>query len=271
MMGFEWLMGVFVFVLGSIVGSFCNVCIVRMPQEKSVVWPGSHCPHCRTPIQWIDNIPFVSYILLRGHCRHCQKAISPRYFIVELVTAVLFLIFYMQFGWHLVVLPYLVFLVGLIIATFIDLEHRIIPDEISIGGIIVGFLFSCFVPQMHSDFLGAPSHLLSAGRSLLGILVGGGSIYLMGILGDLIFKKESMGGGDVKLLAMIGAFLGWKLALLTFFIAPLFGAVFGIIVKIRTKESIIPYGPFLAIGAIISLFWGNKMIDWVLNGYYFNL
>lgn len=271
MMGMEWMTRIYVFIFGAIVGSFCNVCIVRMPHEKSVVWPGSHCPHCKKSIAWHDNIPFLSYILLRGRCRHCQKPISIRYFIVELVTAVSFVIFYLHFGFTPLFFAYLVLLGGLIIATFVDLEHRIIPDEISIGGIVVGFILSYLIPQMHPDFMGPPSQLLSAWRSCLGIVIGGGAIYGMGLMGDIIFKKESMGGGDVKFLAMIGAFLGWQMALLTFFVAPLFGAVFGIIVKIRTKESVIPYGPFLALGALISLFWGNALIDWVISGYGLNL
>ena len=267
MIEMEWLIRFVVFVFGAIAGSFFNVCIVRMPQEKSVVWPGSHCPHCKAQIRWYDNIPFFSYIFLRGRCRDCHKVISFRYFAVEFLTAVSFLYFYLHFGLTPILIPYLVFLGGLIVATFIDLEHRIIPDEISLGGIVVGVIFSCLIPELHKDFIGTPTHLWSALRSLLGVLIGGGSIYLMGMLGDIVFKKESMGGGDVKFLAMVGAFLGWQLALLTFFIAPLFGAVFGIIVKIRTKESVIPYGPFLALGAVISLFWGQAIIDWIISGY----
>ena len=267
MMEMEWLTRIGFFIFGAIVGSFNNVCIVRMPHEKSVVWPGSHCPNCKKPIVWYDNIPFLSHILLRGRCRHCRKAISFRYFVVELTTAVLFLVFYLYFGLTPVLWPYLVLLEGLLIATFIDLEHRIIPDEISLGGIVAGLLLSFLIPQMHSDFIGPPSNLLSGCRSFLGVLIGGGAIYGMGMLGDMIFKKESMGGGDVKLLAMVGAFLGWQMAVVTFFIAPFFGAVFGIIVKLRTKESMIAYGPFLALGALISLFWGKDLIRWILYNY----
>ncbi|HOW34947.1 MAG TPA: prepilin peptidase [Candidatus Omnitrophota bacterium] len=257
------LIAFFVFLFGLIIGSFLNVCIVRMPQEKSVVFPGSHCVRCQKPIPWYDNIPLISYLLLLGRCRFCKEKISIRYFIVELLTGIAFVLFYLVFGLTGKLLVYLILLSGLIISTFIDIEHRIIPDEISLGGIVVGLIFSFLIPGLHDT----SSHFMSLGKSLLGVLIGGGCIYAMGLLGDFLFKKESMGGGDVKLLAMIGAFLGWKLALLTFFVAPLFGAVVGIIVKIRTKDSLIPYGPFLALAAIISLFWSKPLIDWILSGY----
>jgi len=265
------LIGAFVFIFGTIVGSFLNVCIVRMPLEKSIVFPSSHCIHCKAPIDWFDNIPLLSYIALGGKCRHCKKRISIRYFIVELVTGYSFWQFYLYFGLTPLFFAYLIMLSGFIIATFVDLEHRIIPDEVSVGGMIVGVILSLFIPALqHINTEGSWSlwwHLKSLGWSLVGVLVGGGSIYLMGLLGDIIFRKESMGGGDVKLMAMIGAFMGWKLALLTFFLAPFFGAVWGIIEKIRTKDSAIAYGPFLVLGALISLFRGEEIINWIIRGY----
>ncbi len=259
----EIFMSMCVFIFGALIGSFLNVCIVRMPQEKSVVWPGSYCLKCQKPISWYDNIPFISYFFLGGKCRFCAEKISIRYFVVEFITAITFLIFYQHFGGQWILLPYLILVSGLIVATFIDLEHRIIPDEISLGGIVVGLIFSFALPQMHATY----SHWLSLWKSFLGVLIGGGSIYAMGMLGDWLFKKESMGGGDVKLLAAIGAFLGWQLAVLTFFIAPFFGAVVGIYEKIRTKDSTIAYGPFLALGAIISLFYGPLILNWIFNNY----
>lgn len=259
----ETILGIFIFIFGSVIGSFLNVCIVRMPREESIVTPGSHCTRCKKPIPWYDNIPFVGYIVLRGKCRFCKEKISFQYFIVELVTALMFLWLYFYFGLTGLLVPYFIFVSGLIVATFVDIEHRIIPDEISVGGMVVGIIFSIFLPQLHGEHL----YLLGLGKSLLGVLIGGGSIYAMGMLGDFLFKKESMGGGDVKLLAMVGAFLGWQSAILTFFIAPIFGAVAGIIVKIRTKESMIPYGPFLALGALISLFWSKPIIEWIMSGY----
>jgi len=258
---------IFVFVVGAAIGSFLNVCIVRLPQGKSILRPGSQCVHCQKPIRWYDNIPLVSYWLLKGRCRFCHKKISFRYFVVELTTALLFLWFYLYFGRTVVLIPYFVLVCGLIAATFIDLEHRIIPDEISLGGMLVGLLLSILFPQLHE----ASSWFVSLGRSFLGLVVGGGAIYLMGLLGDFLFKKESMGGGDVKLLAMIGSFLGWPTTLLAFFIAPFLGAIVGIIIKLRTKESVIAYGPFLSWGALVSLFWGDQIVHWIFSGYGFDV
>jgi len=259
------------FVFGSIVGSFLNVCIVRLPHEQSVVKPRSHCVHCKKQITWLENIPFFSYLFLRGRCRYCGKTISPRYFLVELITALSFMGLYEYFGLTGILWPYLVMVSCFIVATFVDFEHRIIPDEVSVGGMFAGLVFSLVFPQLHDvmpfDRPLVMVHLHSFGLSLFGVLIGGGSIYIMGILGDFLFKKESMGGGDVKLLAMVGAFMGWKMALLAFFIAPFFGAVYGIIEKIRTKDTVIAYGPFLVLGALICLFWGDAIIHWIMSGY----
>jgi leader peptidase (prepilin peptidase)/N-methyltransferase len=269
MMSFD-LGGMGMFVLGAIVGSFLNVCIVRLPHEKSVVRPRSHCVHCQRPIVWHDNIPLISYILLGGRCRFCKGKISFRYFLVEFITAMMFLGFYRYFGWTGLLAPYLVMTSGFIVATFVDFEHRIIPDEVSVGGMAAGLIFSLLMPELHGIRSGdnlVLVHAKSLGLSLLGVLAGGGAIYAMGILGDFLFKKESMGGGDVKLMAMVGAFLGWKLAILTFFLAPFFGAVYGIVEKIRTKDTAIAYGPFLVAGAFISLFWGDAILAWMMRGY----
>jgi leader peptidase (prepilin peptidase)/N-methyltransferase len=256
---------IIIFVLGAVVGSFLNVCIYRMPRDESIVRPGSHCPGCNKPINWYDNIPILSYLILRARCRFCKVKISWQYPVVELLTAAVFLMIYYYFGltWKLPV--YLVFACGLIVSSFIDIWHRIIPDEISIGGLILGLICSYILPSMHGTLVHWRSLLLSAA----GAVIAGGVIFLMGLAGDFIFKKESLGGGDVKLLAAIGAFLGWERALMTFFIAPLFGAVVGIIVKLRTRESLIPYGPFLSLAALISLFWYKEIIS-LIFGYGFN-
>lgn len=248
------MIGLFVFIFGLILGSFFNVCIYRMPINISVKKGRSFCPHCKKTISWFDNIPLVSYIMLLGRCRNCKQKISFRYFIVELLTAGLFLFTYFYFGLNIYFFVYSILISGLIIATFIDIGHRIIPDEISIGGMAIGLLISLVLTLLKK----APVPIL---QSFLGAVVGGGVIYLTGLLGDFLFKKESMGGGDVKLLAMIGAFLGWQKVLLTFFIAPLFGAIIGIIVLIKKKDHYIPYGPFLSLGAIIALFWGHKILS----------
>lgn len=263
---------VFAFLFGSIIGSFLNVCIHRMPEEGySLAKPGSHCPHCKKPVLWHDNIPLLSYLLLGGKCRFCKQPIRARYFIVELLTAVTFLLFYNYFGLNFNLIFYLIFICGLIVATFIDIQHRIIPDEISVGGIVVGLLLSVIKGINLSPM---SYNYKPALNSFLGIVIGGGIIYLTGVLFDLVYFKllkkppiqgetESMGGGDVKLLAMIGAFLGWKNALLVFFLAPFFGAVIGIINLITKKDHTIPYGPFLSLAAVLTLFWGDKIIYFV--------
>jgi leader peptidase (prepilin peptidase)/N-methyltransferase len=264
---------IIVFVFGSIVGSFLNVCIHRMPKGESVVWPRSHCPRCQKRIPGYDNIPFISYILLKGRCRFCKEKISLRYPLVELATAGLMVSLFNRFGLSYDFFLYMVMLWGLIIATFVDIAHRIIPDEISVGGMIIGLIMLsvtglAFNPLKYS--------FLPMLRSLSGIIAGGLIIYLSGKLFDLVYFKwlkrpavngetESMGGGDVKLLAMIGAFMGPQKALLTFFLAPFLGAVIGIVNLVRKKDHTIPYGPFLSLAALLSLFWADKIIQLILS------
>ncbi len=249
------------FIFGSIVGSFLNVCIYRMPKNESIVKPTSHCPNCKKPIDWYDNIPMVSFLLLAAKCRNCKTKISIRYFIVELLTASLILFLFIQFGMSIKFFVYSVLFCALIVASFIDLEYQIIPDEISVGAIILGVLVNVFYPNFNGllDFKQA---LIFSGK---GILVGGGTLYLTGIIGDIIFKKESMGGGDIKLLAGIGAFLGWQIALFVFFGAPIFGAIVGLIVKIKKKISIIPYGPFISLSTFLAVFWGQQIVVWIFK------
>ncbi len=256
------------FIFGSIVGSFLNVCIYRMPLGKSVVWPGSHCPNCEKRIHWYDNIPFISYMLLGGKCRFCHQKISPVYLMVELLTAIVFVVFFNYFGLTYDFFIYLVFISSLIVATFVDIKHRIIPDEISVGGIILGFLFNA-IKGVHLRPM-AYNHRPVL-NSFMGIIIGGGIIYLSGFLFDLVYfrllkrppiqgETESMGGGDVKLLAMIGAFLGWQKAVLTFFLAPFLGIIIGIINLVLKKDHTIPYGPFLSLAALLSIFWAERII-----------
>jgi len=260
-----------VFIFGAIVGSFLNVCIHRMPNGESVVWPSSHCPKCKKRIPAYDNIPFISYILLGGRCRFCKERISLRYPLVEFLTAVLFLLFYMRFGLSFDFLLYIVLVCLLITASFIDIAHRIIPDEVSLGGIVLGILLSVVRSVHINPFFWQGRFLLD---SFLGVIVGGAIIYFSGFIFDLIYFKllkkppiqgetESMGGGDVKLLAMIGAFLGWKLALITFFIAPFFGLSVGVINLILKKDHTIPYGPFLSLAAILALFFGESILRYL--------
>ena len=253
-----------VFIFGSIAGSFLNVCIYRLPKGKSVIVPGSHCPNCTAAIHWHDNIPILSYIFLGGRARCCKAKISSRYFMVEILTASAFLISFSVFGLTPKFFAYAVMVSGLIVATFVDFEIQEIPDEVSIGGLAIGLILAVAFPSILSETTRLNGFL----NSFLGALAGGGMIYAMGILGEFAFKREAMGGGDVKLLAMIGAFIGWKLVVLTFFMAPLFGGVVGIILKIRYGRDIIPYGPYLSLAAICSIFFGERIIHLLFRGIY---
>ncbi|MFA5361831.1 MAG: prepilin peptidase [Candidatus Omnitrophota bacterium] len=268
---------IFAFLFGSIVGSFLNVCIYRLPKGESVVMPRSHCPVCNKTIRGYDNIPFLSYILLGGKCRFCKTGISVRYFIVELVTALFFLFLYNQYGRYGLVfdcLSYAVLGCGLIVATFVDIQLRIIPDEISVGGLIVGLLFG-FLKGISLEPLAY--RLSPFFHAFLGAIVGGGIIFLTGFFFDLVYFKmlkkppvegetSSMGGGDVKLLAMIGAFLGWQHAVLVFFLAPFFGIFIAIANLLIKKQHVIPYGPFLSLAAFLAIFRGSEIIGFLLRG-----
>ncbi|MFH1878843.1 MAG: prepilin peptidase [Candidatus Omnitrophota bacterium] len=253
---------ILIFIFGAIIGSFLNVCIYRIPLGKSIVFPGSFCPVCKKPIPWFSNIPLLSFIALRGKCRYCRTPIPLRYFLVELVTGLsgigLFLFF--AFNIKFVIFWFLVCI--LITVTAIDIEHQEIPDVITIPGIAAGVLLMTIF-----KLDGAVSCLSSFLNSAAGVAAGGGSMFLLGVAGELIFRKEALGGGDVKLMAMLGAFLGWKLILVTFFIAPLFGACVGIFMKIKFRSEIIPYGPFLSLGAVFSLLYGEQVLKYLFAGY----
>lgn len=247
----------FIFIMGTIFGSFMNVCIHRMPKNESIIKNRSHCPKCGSLIGWFDNIPILSFILLRGRCRNCKERISFRYAVVEIISGLVYLALYLRFGITINFFIYAYLLSSLIIVSFIDLKIQEIPDSITLSGMILGLLLASLYPPL----LGKTSNLSSFLDSLLGLLVGGGSIFILGVVGEFIFKKEAMGGGDVKLLAMIGAFLGWKLALFTFFLAPFFGSFVGIALKLKEGRDIIPYGPYLSMAAVCALFWGNDILN----------
>ena len=253
------LIHIFIFIFGSLIGSFLNVCIYRLPRGESLVFPFSHCVHCNHKIYWFDNIPFIGYLLLRGKCRFCARPIAFRYFVVEFLTALLLLAFFINFGLSARFFILSIFGAALIVSTFIDFEHRVIPDIISIPGIFVGLVASFLFPSILGEIKASGALL----NSFAGVIAGGASIYVMGVLGKLVFRKEAMGGGDVKLMAMIGAFIGWKLVLLTFFLAPFFGTPVGVIVKIKDKDDIIPYGPYLSLAAIVAIFWGEKILSYL--------
>ncbi len=249
-----------VFIFGTIIGSFLNVCIYRMPKKEPVVKGRSHCVSCKKTIAWYDNIPLLSFIFLRGRCRYCKERISFRYFVVELLTALLYLLLFIYFGLSVKFAVFVLVVSALIILSFIDLDIQEIPDEITLPGIVIGIALCAIFPYIISQ----ERHLDGLIRSILGMVVGGGLTYMMGLLGEGIFKKEAMGGGDVKLMAMLGAFLGWKLITLTFFLAPFSGSIVGIIGKIRNKEDVIPYGPHLSLASIVALIWGEKIIRLII-------
>lgn len=241
-------MSCFAFILGAAVGSFLNVCIFRMPAETSIIKPGSRCPHCLRPIRFYDNIPLISFILLRGKCRHCGAKISWRYPLVELLTAVLTVMLFLKFGFTLNFFVFFVFASVLIVITFIDLDHQIIPDILTLPGIPLFFLAAVFLVRVPWR------------EALLGLLIGGGVLLAIALVYELISKREGMGGGDIKLLAMIGGFLGWKSLLFILLFSSLFGAVVGltlIIVKKQDMKYAVPFGPFLAAAVVAYIFWGE--------------
>jgi leader peptidase (prepilin peptidase)/N-methyltransferase len=245
-----------IFLFGTIIGSFLNVCICRIPAGQSIVSPASRCPECGAAIRWYQNVPVVSYLLLRGRCASCGTAISLRYPLVETLTGLLFVWVWLRFGWQAATPLYWVFAAALVVITFIDLDHQIIPDVISLPGIIVGFLTALAIPW------------LSWSDSLLGILLGGGSLFLVAEVYHRLTGQEGMGGGDIKLLAMIGAFLGWKAILPVIFLGSLAGSLVGVPLMIAKRSDgklAIPFGPFLTLGAIICLLWGRFLLVWYLG------
>ena len=244
------------FIFGIILGSFLNVCIHRLPLHQSIVFPVSHCCSCKKPIAFYDNIPLLSFIVLRGACRHCKAPISYQYPLVELLTGFLSLACMMKWG---VSLPYavsLAFCGALIVVTFIDLQHQIIPDSTSLPGILCGLLISLVMPSL--SFL----------DSLLGAALGGGSLLIIAGGYYLLTKQEGMGLGDVKLLAMMGAFLGWQSILFIIMVGSFSGALVGIAVMIKKKKDrryAIPFGPFLSLGAVSYLLYGQNIIEWYIH------
>lgn len=245
-----------VFVFGALVGSFLNVCIHRIPSGESVAFPASHCPQCLAAIKPYDNIPIVSYLVLRGRCRSCAAPISRRYPLVEMLGGIAAVGALCAFGLTAKALLIFAFLAALIVVTFIDLDHQIIPDAISIPGIFVGFAAALL--------FGHPSWL----SSLAGIALGGGLLWGVAAGYEWLTGREGMGGGDIKLLAMIGAFLGWRAIPVTLLLASLLGTVIGVtLMTLRGRDTkmAIPFGPFLAAAAVCALFWGEALIGWYLN------
>jgi leader peptidase (prepilin peptidase)/N-methyltransferase len=241
-------LNLFALVFGAVVGSFLNVCIFRLPAEASIVKPRSQCPYCHHPIRNRDNIPLISFIILRGKCRDCGGKISWHYPLVELITALLALLLFLKFGLTLNFLIFFIFTAVLIVITFIDLDHQIIPDILTLPGIPIFCLAAIFLLKI--PWL----------EALLGLLIGGGILFMIAFVYELISRREGMGGGDIKLLAMIGGFLGWKSLIFILLFSSFSGAMVGITAMIIKKQDMkyaVPFGPFLSAAAVAYLFWGQ--------------
>ena len=272
------LIQLWIFGLGLVIGSFLNVCIHRIPEGISIVWSASKCVYCNKRIVWYDNIPVLSYLFLRGKCRHCQRKISAQYPIVEIFTGIVFLLVFRSVlivsgGLISAYIFFIIFCCLLIVGSFVDLRLHIIPNEITYTGLILapvaGLLCTGF--RNLNSSLGyfdnsANQWAASFLASLTGIFVSGGLIFLCGVFGKLVFRKDAMGFGDVKLMGVIGGFLGWKLGIATFFLAPFFGLLFGLPRLILKKGNVIPYGPFLSLAAFICLLFKDYFVG-IIDSY----
>ncbi|MFZ5861827.1 MAG: prepilin peptidase [Nitrospirota bacterium] len=252
----EWEIITAIGVFGALIGSFLNVCIHRLPRGESLARPSSRCPGCLTPVRPYDNIPIVSYFLLGGRCRSCRNPISIRYPAVEALNAAGYILVWHRFGPTPDALVFAAFYSSLLVVTFIDWDHQIIPNRITLPGIVIGLVSAATV--LAGSFVDA----------LVGAVLGGGLLYAVAVGSEWILKKEGMGFGDVKLLAMIGAFLGWRAVLVTIFVGALAGSVIGLALmglRIKARGEPIPFGPFLALGACAALFAGPELIAWYLR------
>lgn len=242
----------FIFVFGAAIGSFLNVCIFRLPEHHSLVKPSSQCSYCHHPVRFYDNIPLISYLILKGKCRDCGQKISWRYPLVEFITGVLALLLFGKFYLTLKFLVFFIFTAVLIVITFIDLDHQIIPDVLTLPGIPVFFLLAVFVVKE-----------ISWVEAVVGLIIGGGVLLAIAFAYELITKREGMGGGDIKLLAMIGGFLGWKSLIFILLFSSFLGAVVGVFAMVIKKQDMkyaIPFGPFLSMAAVAYLFWGDAFM-----------
>lgn len=255
---------------GACIGSFLNVCIFRIPEDLSVVKPRSYCPLCKRPIPWYENIPIISWLLLRAKCRGCKAKISPQYVLVELMTAVIFLGLWKLYGPSTQTGIYMLMVSGLILGTFVDFKEMYLPDRVTIGGMIAGVALSTAFPELHS----AANHLAGLKASLMGMALGAGILQTVRVLGTMAFKKEAMGFGDVKLLGAIGAFLGWESILFCLLASSLVGVFVGVsLILSKNNEwgGRIPFGPYLALAAVLWIFGGDHMweayLTWIAGGH----
>lgn len=251
-------------VAGLCIGSFLNVCIYRMPLEKSIVRPRSSCPGCGHMIAWYDNVPVLSYLVLGAKCRGCHARISLRYPLVELLTGILFVAVWSRFGLSWMTLVFWIMVGGLVLATFVDFDHMIIPDTVSLGGMVFGLVASALVPELH----GVTDIGDALIKSFIGLVAGFGSLWLVSVVGKMIFKKDAMGFGDVKLLGAMGALLGVPGVVYTVLVSSLLGTIVGITLIVaggRAWQSRIPYGPYLAAGAVSWVLGGDQLWNWYVE------
>lgn len=243
-------------MLGAILGSFANVIILRLPVGESIVKPRSRCPKCKTQIAWYDNIPIISWFLLKGKCRVCKEPISARYPLVEFLMGLSYVLAFYFIGWQWYLLEVLIFLFALITACFIDIDHYLLPDVFTLSGIVIGLTGALLNPER--SFVDA----------FLGVLLGGGFLWSIAYFYFVIRKEEGMGGGDIKLLAWIGAIIGWKAIPFVIIASSLTGTLGGALVAMRAKKgmkTMIPFGPYLAVGAVLYLFGGETIAHWYLG------
>lgn len=241
--------------LGAVIGSFLNVCIHRLPRGASIVWPSSACPHCGRELSWYENIPLLSWLALRAKCRTCKGPISVRYPFVEALTAALFVAAWWYYGPGLLLVSRLILGAALIVLFAIDLEHQLLPFAITVPGIVIGLVFSLFTAPGWID-------------SLIGIAVGGGVLYAVSVVWEKLRHQEALGGGDPPMLAMVGAFLGWKLVLITLLMGSMAGSVIGLALIVLRRASLVsklPFGCFLAAGALVAATAGPPLLDWYMS------
>ena len=273
------------FVYGCIVGSFLNVCVYRLPRDRSVFSPlRSYCPICHEPIAWYDNIPLLSYFMLGRCCRHCGTLISPRYAVIELLTGLVFVLVWVTLRgrgerWW-IILVYEALAATMICASAIDIELRMIPDSITLGGAALTPVLSALFPGLHdsplpdsgrASLIAGDATLNSLAACFLGMAVGVATLWVVARAGKALFRKEAMGMGDIKYMALIGGLLGWQQTLLVFFLAPVFGAVIGLLILMRTRDHHIPYGPYLSLATIVVILWGPWILRTVQRPWLFDL
>lgn len=244
-------------LFGLVIGSFLNVCIYRLPRDLSIVWPASRCTSCSRELAWYENVPVLSWAALRGRCRTCGERISVMYPIVEAVTATMFVVMALHYGLTPLLGVRVVFGCAMIVLFVIDLQHQILPNEITVPGIVAGLVASVFLPPGWRD-------------ALIGAVAGGGVLWLIAFTYERLRGKEGLGFGDVKMLAMIGAFLGWKLMLLTLVFASFTGSFVALLLMLARRadwQSKLPLGTFLALGAVLASVWGDAVVNWYLGFY----